>query len=290
MASDLVEIVHNLRLQMAQNSSKLSALTKAFQVNDHQGTGKFAFEEFEEILNKAALFMKRQDMTRLYRHFDRDQNEQVDASEFLAAVRGEVNGRREAIIQSAWNKLGGGDAMAASNVWDGFNADGHPDVETGAKTGAQIQSELHRSMALAGLVDSITWDQFHDLYAGFSAGQYYDDDWFVAILAGTYGVSEGQSGAGAAGYLSKIESVLWEKARQKTISTSQESETLRMAFQKLDLEDTGALNSYQFSKGLENFGITLRPQIGEALFDKHAVNGAVNIAEFSSNVCANAAC
>lgn len=286
---DLVEIVHEIRRQFAQNSSKLAALTEAFRVNDTTGTGSFNFEDFEEILGKAGIFCRRQDLTRLYRHFDREGNESVASAEVLAALRGEVNGRREAIIQAAWAKLGGGDSMPTTAVLDGFNADGHPDVETGAKTADVIQGELRRALAYSGIADTITWEQFHDVYAGISAGQYYDDDWFCAIICGTFAVSEAQSGAGQAGYLSKIESVLWEKARQCTKQVSLESETIRLAFQKLDLEDSGAVDAYKFNRGLERFGITLRPEISQALFEKHAQGGTVNIASFAKNVCASAA-
>jgi Ca2+-binding EF-hand superfamily protein len=286
---DLVEIVHGIRQQFAQNSSKLATLTEAFRVNDKTGTGNFNFEDFEEILGKAGIFCRRQDLTRLYRHFDKDQKEEVAASEVLAALRGEVNARREAIIQAAWANLGGGDSMPITAVFDGFNADGHPDVETGAKTAEKIQGELRRSVAYSGITDTITWDQFHDLYSGISAGQYYDDDWFCAIVSGTYGVKEAQSGEGQAGYLLKIESVLWEKARQCTKQVSLESETIRLAFQKLDLEDSGTVDLNKFNKGLERFGITVRPEISQALFEKHAEGGVVNIASFAKNVCATAA-
>lgn len=53
MASDLVEIVHSLRMQMGQRGgASLSSLALAFRINDLNKSEIFDFSEFESIIAK----------------------------------------------------------------------------------------------------------------------------------------------------------------------------------------------------------------------------------------------
>lgn len=293
MSLDYVEIVHNIRQQLSQSAGKTAALERAFQCNG-DGSGKFNFEDFEAILSKVGIFLKRQDLTNLYRQFDEGQQEQLDSATFVSAIKGDMNDRRKAVVKAAWDKLGGGDSITAQALWDGFDADGHPDVATGAKTGDRISREFQTAMAHAGLPSDgdspISWTQFQALYATISAGHPYDDDWFSAIVCGTYRVELASDDSPAEHLLWNVERTLWEKVRQKTKATGQVSETLRLSLQQLDLEDLGYLDQSKFVAGLERFGIVLQPSIASALFAKHANDGVVNIAGFAQSVCAAAAC
>lgn len=65
----------------------MSTLALAFKANDSKKNGMFDFGEVEAILAKGGLFLKRQELTKLFRHFDAAQNEQINYREFLRAIQ-----------------------------------------------------------------------------------------------------------------------------------------------------------------------------------------------------------
>lgn len=295
MSKDLVEIVNEFRMYLGQSADKTAKMEECFRVNS-SGSDTYNFEDFEAVVNKSAVFLKRQDISKLYLHFDAEGNEELNWREFCRAIAPALSARRIAMIQKVWaESLGGsrvpkdlsaGEACTAAEHSDAFNADGHPDVASGAKSGYQISLELSRAMLFAGIQDSISREQFVALYSSISAGMPNDDDLFVAVLSGCYGVAEdGANNAVSADFLNKVCAVLWEKARQRTKANGQESETIRRALNKLDLDDQGKLSAEIFRGGLETFGIVLNDAVSDALFEAYATDGLVDIADFAKRAC-----
>merc|ERR1719424_15900 len=167
MSADLVEIVHNIRTQLGQKGgAALSTLALAFRVNDTKKTGIYTFDEFEAILGKAGVFLKRQELTKLFKHFDHEQNEQINYREFLRGVQGEVPPRRMNIIQAVWDALSkGAKEIPVKEVIGNFTAQKHPQVLAGEKTEQQIFREFVTNFENAGNIDnSISWEAFADFY------------------------------------------------------------------------------------------------------------------------------
>jgi len=275
MSSDLVEIVDALRKNMG--ATNFFKLKKAFQVNDTRGDGTFDFTSFEEILPKCGFFVKRQDATRIYSHFDPDKTELFAASDFVAALQGELSARRSAMVAKVFQETGGD--------WTKYNNEAHPDVQMGRKSPEEISMETETCFNMMGATSPMTSEQFVNFYSTKSAADPYDDNRFIATLSGPWGVSE--DGAGITitpQFLDQVQCVLWEKVRQRTSTGNQESETLRLALLKLDLEDSG-LNYGQFVMGLECFGVSVDAQVSSALFQAYAQNGVLDAKTFSDGVC-----
>lgn len=285
MTANLVEIVFDLQRKMKPTT--MSTLEKAFAVNDSTGTGQFEFGDFEAILGKVGLFCKRQDLTKLFNHF-----ENKHYSEFLSALRGGVSPRREDMILKAWASLSGGaPAVPVAKFWDVFNPARHPRVLSGAQTPSQIGLEQRTILSRSGVPGTddaqITKQHFIDMNVSASAADPHDDDLFCDILAGVWGVSEdGSSGMIPAAFLERVKNVLWEKVRQKTEPTAMESERLRLSLKQLDLEETGRLDYPTFLLGLEKFGVVLEEAVSRAFFAAHSGRQAtLDIAAFSLAIC-----
>lgn len=289
MTANLVEIIYDMQIKMKPTT--MVTLEKAFQVNDLTGTGQFEFKDFEEILgSKCGLFLKRQDLTKLYNHF-----EGKHYSEFLAALKGQLSPRREAIILKAWDALSGGQpAVPVANYWARFQPAAHPRVLSGAQTVDQIVAEqriiLSRSVGSggAGLDDfQVTKQLFIDSVSSTSSSVVHDDDLFIDIVAGVWGVKENENAGKISGaFLENVKNVLWEKVRQKTEQTATESERLRLALKQLDLEDTGRLDYNQFCHGLGKFGVVLEEPVSRAFFAAHSQGQpTLDYAKFSLAVC-----
>lgn len=287
MASDLVEIVQDLRTQLGQKGgAALSTLALTFRVNDTKKNGIFSFDEFEAILGKGGLFLKRQHLSKLFKHFDHEQNEKINYREFLRAIQGEISPRRMNMIKMVWDLLSKGqNEIPVQEVIGNFTAQKHPQVLSGEKTEQQIFREFVTNFENAGNVASkISWEGFADFYASVSAGIPYNDDYFVKMMECSWGVVESSTSTEVpSALLRKVENVLREKIRQRTKSESSESETLRKAFKQQDLENCGMISYNDFLYALEFFGIVLEPKVSQALFAGFDCgDGRINYAEFSA--------
>jgi Ca2+-binding EF-hand superfamily protein len=279
MAQDLVEIVHAIRTKLPFESSLLT-LEAAFKVND-PGNMKFQFTEFEAVLSKVGIFLSRQATTKLYRHFDKEDNEQVDGMEVVTALIGQLSAARQAMVQQAWAGRGGGPSVPFSAIEAAYDAAAHPDVLTGTKTADQVKA--HSAVMALASFESVTYEQFLHAMAAASAKNPYDDDF--ALFTGPFGLAQQPSSVSGA-QLDQVETVLMEKVRQRTSPTSQESQTLRLGLKTLDLKGSTMLDFPTFKSGLESFGVVLEDSISKALFDRYARDGTVSIDEFSKKVCA----
>lgn len=279
--NSIVETVDVIREQM--NAATMVTLARTFEVNDHTGTGKFEFDDFETILKKCAIFVKLQELKRLHRRFG---NEHY--SEFLSVLRGELSPRREAMIQRVWDAITGESAVLTLDVlWGRFTPDMHPKVQSTAMSVETVVAQMQSTLARMGIVEGslVTFEQFRDIYANASSADFYDDDLFVRILEGVWGVPEANATPVPAGFLQKVRAVLWEKVRQKTATGSSEKDTLRLALRSLDLENCGSVGLHQFRMGLEKFGLALQLNVSELLFRAHAEGEWLDIAAFAEAVC-----
>jgi len=293
MSRDLVEIVHELRMQLAKRGGlSMKTLGLAFAVNDRDRSGYFDFEEFESILGRAGLFLKRQELTKLFRYFDRDQNERVSYNEFLRGLQGELNERRTGIIRQAFQKMDktGNGVVDMEDVVGTYDASRHPLVISGQKTSEQIMVEFlegfkdHSTGSSPGVPGVVTWDNWVEYYRGISAS-IVDDDYFVYMMEQSWRITE-SSKIGSdvpIELVHKIENVLREKIRQKTSSTAAESETLRKAFKHFDIDESQSVSYAEFLFALERFGIVLEEKVSRALFDDFDTNrsGRISYTEFA---------
>lgn len=293
MSRDLVEIVHELRTQLAKRGGlSMKTLALAFAVNDRDRSGYFDFEEFELILGRAGLFLKRQELTKLFRYFDRDQNERVSYNEFLRGLQGELNERRTSIIRQAFQKMDktGNGIVDMEDVVGTYDASRHPLVISGQKTSDQIMVEFlegfkdHSTGVSPGIPGVVTWDNWVEYYRGVSAS-IVDDDYFVYMMEQAWRITE-SSKIGSdvpLELIHKIENVLREKIRQKTTPTAAESETLRKAFKHFDIDDSQSVSYAEFLFALERFGIVLEEKVSRALFADFDTNksGRISYTEFA---------
>jgi hypothetical protein len=118
-------------------------------------------------LGKAGIFLNRQALSKFYRLFDHNQNEQVDYREIMRAIQGEFNERRKAIVAAAWEKVSGGaESVPLEQVLGSFDASGHYRVLSGEKTEQQIFREAVDAFENAGVgarnvVSQQDFEDFH---------------------------------------------------------------------------------------------------------------------------------
>lgn len=87
MSRSTDEIYQDLKEQLQRRDRGFEVLCRAFEVNDN-GSGIFNFNDFVEILGKGGIFLKRQELTKIYRQFDSELQEQLQSREFLNFIAG----------------------------------------------------------------------------------------------------------------------------------------------------------------------------------------------------------
>lgn len=287
MSVDLVEIMHELRQQLGKlGMDSLRRLGLAFVVNDKTQSQIFDFDTFEAVLTKAGLFIKRQELTKLYRHFDASQNEQVNYVEFLKALQGNVSVRRINLIRQVWNKLAQRSSLVPIHaIYDAFNAVLHPAVISGQKKAPQVAEEFRKAFDGAGGDNNglVSQEEFEDYFSAISATiNQYDDDYFAYMIENTFGVRESSNSAAVSPVVRQVQNVIREKIRQKTRTNKSEAESLRLALKHFDLDGSGLLNYAQFNDALRRYGVVLEHKLAAAIFQEFSRNGRLNYAEFSA--------
>lgn len=103
-------------------------LGRAFVVNDRLQNGLFDFVSFEAVLAKAGIFLRRQELTKLFKFYDVHGNERVDYREFLRGILGEMNERRFSMVQSVFEALdqGGKGQISVADAVQAFDPSNHP--------------------------------------------------------------------------------------------------------------------------------------------------------------------
>jgi len=271
MAKDVQEIVHELRFQMAKRAHGLSMKTLglAFEVNSKDHTD-FTLDDFEGVLHKCGLFLKRQDLTKLFRYFDAENKGRISFTEFLEGLQGDLSPRRLDVVKKAFQKLDkkGEGFVDVKAIHGTYNASKHPLVLSGQKTEEQVLAEFVDSWRRPDSKTSdgvCTLDDFTAYYRGVSASV-PDDHYFIEMMERVWDVKEtGWDGGDVSkDVLSQIESVLREKVRQK--AKGNEADTLRRAFKKFDGDDSNLVDFTNFLFALEQFGIVLDAKVANALF------------------------
>ena len=236
---------------------------------------------------------QRQHLTKLYRHFDRNQNERVYYPDLLDAIRGTLSPRRLNMLHQIFDFLdpeqhGAVDQVAIIKQFE-RGAHRHPQVLSGEKKAADVVREFALAFEGAGARNNgaVTREDFIRFYSGISASVPYDDDFFLAILTRVWGIKEfvpkslastilaGTPGAvtSATPLLARCKAIFREKVRQKTLNSKSEIENLRLVFKFFDLTNSGTVDFPGFQKALARFGITLDANTMQLLFDEFDVEG-----------------
>jgi Ca2+-binding EF-hand superfamily protein len=119
--------------------------------------------------------------------FDKDRDHCINFEEFLCAIRGKPNQRRQAIIDKAFLKFDneGNEYIDVLNLIKDFNASKHPKVISGEITKDQVFTLFLKNfndMTGCGKIDRKEWnDYYHAVSSSID-----NDDYFVTLMKTTW--------------------------------------------------------------------------------------------------------
>ncbi len=263
-------------------------------MNDLSGKGTFDFHTFQAILSKVGIFLPRQELSKLYRKYDVIGKESLDYRVFIADLVGEVNARRQALIEKLFNTLSGGESsLRVSTLVNQFNSAKHPRVLSGHFTEKEVFTEFFNSFegAVPGKSGLISKQEFVDYYTDFSSSIPSDDDAFAKVVLGVWGVAENAGASPAAVAAQKravkgVRDMIADKIQQRSKAGGSETDTLRKCFKTFDLDDEGRLDSRHFFEALSVFGIRLDTKTQDSFFAslEQCPDGKVDYTAFSHSI------
>ena len=245
-----------------------------------------AVDTLEAVLARLGVFIKRQQLTRLFRFLDRDGSGAVLVDDVLQAVQGELSERRFAIIQLAFAQLDSAKAgsVPLTRILQSFDASGHPAVLSGSKSEQLVAADFAASLEGAGGSSGgqVSVAEWTDYYAGISCVTPQDDDYFCAMMERCWHVREARGRDDKQALLNRVRHILRERTAQRDSGMRTESEKLRVMLKWWDLDGSGVVSFPQFHGALQRFGLVLDDQTTHALFAlfDSARTGSINYNEF----------
>ena len=165
--------------------------------------------EFTKAMTDYMLGFTEGEIQKLFAYFDFDRSGSIEFSEFIRAIRGEMNEGRKKMVRKAFNKLDkdGNGWIDINDVRGVYKADKHPDVLSGKKTEDQILQEFLETFETAHAMrnnDSpnyvVTREEFDEYYNMISAS-IDDDQYFTLMINNAWKLTEeSRMGQGTKGW------------------------------------------------------------------------------------------
>lgn len=149
---------------------------------------------------------------------------------------------------------------------DHYNAKNHPRVLSREKNADVVHKEFVDYMsqkAKNGRVDEEGFISYYtDLNAVLPAER---ESYFIEIVNKTWGLCADKTAIPEA-RIKQLETIIFEKIRQRTHGADDEGKTVKRIFKHFDLEGYGTIFPAQFSQALETIGCVFSKEEMTALF------------------------
>ncbi len=101
-------------------------------------------QEFAKALTEYRIQIDQSEVAKVFRHFDRDGNGEINYDEFLRSIIGKMNERRRNCVTLAFKRFDrdGNGYINIEDLKGRYNASNHPEVKTGKKTEEDVLYEF----------------------------------------------------------------------------------------------------------------------------------------------------
>jgi hypothetical protein len=188
---DFLRIQNKLRAQIQGKGSLTAArnLARALRGIDEKNTYTVSRQDFEKALAHCDLFLNAQEVDTIVSHYDMAHSGSMMYEEFLTGLRGTLNHRRRAVVQTIYDSVTAGAAdTTVGSVQQRFDAFGHPDVQSGAVSPEEVQYQFLEIFD-CDPSQRLSYEEFERNMGEISVNFDKDTD-FVSMLCNTFGVSE----------------------------------------------------------------------------------------------------
>ena len=154
-----------------------------FKAMDRDGNGSLNPVEFKYSMRDYGLTLSEIEVTQIVKYFDTNKDGKISFDEFLRAIRGDLNPRRNSLVEMAFKILDkdGSGEVTLKDISEAYDVSSHPDFISGAKTADQILLEFMDMWDTKKKDHIVILDEFKDYYKDLSAS-IDDDDYFELMI------------------------------------------------------------------------------------------------------------
>lgn len=170
----------------------IHTLARTFRIIDDDGNRRISLDELQYGLRDYGIHMEVKDLQLLLAAIDRDNTGSLSFDEFLVAIRGVINPRRQALINLAFDILDatGDGFVRVDDIAANFSAKGHPDVLSGRLPEDRSLEHFLSQFDGVNRDGTVTRGEFMEYYKNVSAS-IDDDDYFELMIRNAWHISGG---------------------------------------------------------------------------------------------------
>ena len=159
------------------------------QFPSYDGRDKVNIDDFIFGLRECGINLPKQDLDVILNFFEKDKDGMINFSEFLTALRGKPNDRRQAIIDKAFLKFDkeGTGLIDVTEIRQIYNCSKHPKVVSAEMSEEQVFSLFLKNFNDKNNLGKIDRKEWNDYYSAVSYS-IDNDDHFVIMMKTTWGL------------------------------------------------------------------------------------------------------
>ena len=157
------------------------------QFSSYDGKDKVNKDDFLFGLRESGINLPKSDQDVILSFFEKDHDGMINFSEFLTAIRGKPNSRRQAIIDKAFLKFDkeGTGSIDVTEIRQVYNCSKHPKVVSAEMSEEQVFSLFLKNFNDKNNMGKIDRKEWNDYYAAVSYS-IENDDHFVIMMKTTW--------------------------------------------------------------------------------------------------------
>lgn len=175
--------MNKVKDQINKRGSKLAILGKTFRSSQsYDGNTKISKDDFLFSFKELGIAIEDEELVSLLKFLDKDRDLMIDFDEFLLAIRGRPNQRRQAIIDKAFLKFDkdGTALIKVTDIREVFNCIKHPKVICGELNEDQVFAQFlkHFNDYGDGTIERKEWNDYYSVLSS----SIDNDDYFVLLM------------------------------------------------------------------------------------------------------------
>jgi len=176
---------------MERGSYGFRGLSRSFRIMDDRGDGNVDREDFKWGLRDYGVMLTDEEFDVVMDAFDRDGNGLISLTEFLAALRGELNDTRKEVVGRAFAKLDrdGSGQVTLEDLRGVYSTEFHPGVKEGKLDEDAALAEFLENWDVSEADGIVTKSEFETYYGDLSAS-IDSDEYFVLMVTRAWRLEE----------------------------------------------------------------------------------------------------
>lgn len=280
------EIITEIQLQLL-NTGEHAFVDLLSTLDSYGQSDALSKMQLTNVLTKSGIFLNLKQLSTLIRAYPAGPA-RISKKKFAENLKGVLNERRLRMLKRVFDHIdkNGNGKLDYKEMMNRFNPKGHPSAKATLLSWEVVEDRMIAVFKGAEQTKYLTFEDFAHFYSLMSATIPRNDDLFVEILCGVWGITERDEIKEITKSHPKVQTVLnvlKEKIRQKTkTQRGNEQNTLMKTFRYFDINKSETLNADEWNKALERNGVVVSKAMSKTIFDLYAgKDGAMDYVEFT---------